>query len=71
MFQSLGQLFSALFAVAATVERVAVSVDNIAKVGQAHSAHLLKETMEDLGINDDDLKLYSEKETEAEAADKA
>ena len=59
MFQSIGQLFKALFAVASTVERVAVSLDNVAKVGQAHSVNLLKETLTDLDVSEEDLALMS------------
>ena len=62
MFKSIAQFFNAFFAIASTVERVAISVDNVAKVGQAHSANLLKETLSDLSVTEDELKLMSQKD---------
>ena len=60
MFQAIGKVFQALFATASVVERVAVSADNLAKVGQAHTTSMLNETLKDLGISEEDLSLDSE-----------
>lgn len=61
MLKAIGQIFNAIYAAASTAERVMVSVDNVAKVGQAHSAKLLKSTMEDLDITESDLELTGER----------
>ena len=67
MFKSIAQFFNAFFAIASATERLAVSVDNLAQIGQAHTVSLKKETLSDLNVNDDELKLMSERNPKAPA----
>lgn len=60
MFASIGQLFRALFMIGTVAERTMVGMDNLAKVGQAHSTKLLNDTLEDLDLNASDLELDKE-----------
>ncbi|AUR90906.1 hypothetical protein NVP1152O_001, partial [Vibrio phage 1.152.O._10N.222.46.E1] len=55
MFASIGQLFKALFMLGSVAERTMVGLDNVAKVGQAHSTKLLRDTLEDLDLDESDL----------------
>ncbi|AUS02375.1 hypothetical protein NVP2130O_001, partial [Vibrio phage 2.130.O._10N.222.46.C2] len=57
MFASIGQLFKALFMLGSVAERTMVGLDNVAKVGQAHSTKLLRDTLEDLDLDESDLEL--------------
>lgn len=69
MFASIAQLFRALFMLGTVAERTMVGVDNLAKVGQAHSERMLKDTLADLKISEADLELddpKAPKETKAE-----
>ncbi|AUR87244.1 coil containing protein, partial [Vibrio phage 1.097.O._10N.286.49.B3] len=50
----------------AVAERTMVGLDNVAKVGQAHSAKLLRDTLEDLKLDESDLELHKEEEEEEE-----
>lgn len=68
MFASIAQLFRALFMLGTVAERTMLGVDNLAKVGQAHSARMLKDTLEDLKISEADLELDDPKATKEPAA---
>lgn len=60
MFASIGQLFRAIFMIGTVAERSMVALDNVAKVGQAHSTKLLKDTLDDLDIDESELELDQE-----------
>ena len=59
MFAMFGQFFRAFFAIASTTERVAVSLDNLAMVAQAHTVSMKKEALSDLNVSEEELALMS------------
>ncbi|AUR90841.1 hypothetical protein NVP1150O_108, partial [Vibrio phage 1.150.O._10N.222.46.A6] len=48
------------FMLGSVAERTMVGLDNVAKVGQAHSTKLLRDTLEDLDLDESDLELHKE-----------